>query len=68
MKKQNPDSMIRLIDLLERKKANLQKRIDVLKYRLESIHPEFIADPDLIQRKVTKLQAEVERQLKKEHS
>lgn len=68
MKKDNTNSTVRLIGLLEKKKANLQKRIDVLKFRLESSHPEFIANPDLIQRKVISLQAEVERQLKKERS
>lgn len=68
MKRTDPASLIILIELLERKKANIQKRIDSLTDRLHVISPKFSDDIGQIEKKVKKLKAETTRILQKEHS
>lgn len=68
MKRTNPESLIILIELLERKKANIQKRIDSLTDRLHVISPKFSDDIGQIEKKVTKLKAETIRILQEERS
>lgn len=58
MKRTDPASLIILIELLERKKANIQKRIDTLTDRLHVISPKFSDDIGQIEKKVKKLKAE----------
>jgi hypothetical protein len=68
MKRTDPASLIILIELLERKKANIQKRIDSLTDRLHVISPKFSDDIGQIEKKVKKLKAETTRILQEEHS
>lgn len=68
MKRTNPASLIVLIELLERKKANIQRRIDTLTDRLHVISPKFSDDIGQIEKKVKKLKAETTRILQEEHS
>ncbi|HIE2712257.1 TPA: hypothetical protein ACXLHC_004960 [Klebsiella pneumoniae] len=68
MKRTNPASLIVLIELLERKKANIQKRIDTLTDRLHVISPQFSDDIEQIEKKVRKLKAETTRILQEERS
>lgn len=68
MKRTDPASLIILIELLERKKANIQRRIDSLTDRLHVISPKFSDDIGQIEKKVTKLKAETIRILQEERS
>lgn len=68
MKRTDPTSLIVLIELLERKKANIQRRIDTLTDRLHVISPKFSDDIGQIEKKVKKLKAETIRILQEEHS
>lgn len=68
MKRTDPASLIILIELLERKKANIQRRIDTLTDRLHVISPKFSADIGQIEKKVKKLKAETTRILQEERS
>lgn len=68
MKRTNPASLIVLIELLERKKANIQRRIDTLTDRLHVISPTFSDDIGQIEKKVKKLKAETTRILQEERS
>lgn len=68
MKRTNPASLIVLIELLERKKANIQRRIDTLTDRLHVISPKVSDDIGQIEKKVKKLKAETTRILQEEHS
>lgn len=68
MKRTNPASLIVLIELLERKKANIQRRIDTLTDRLHVISPKFSDDIGQIEKKVKKLKAETARILQEERS
>lgn len=68
MKRTNPASLIVLIELLERKKANIQRRIDTLTDRLHVISPKFSDDIGQIEKKVKKLKAETIRILQEERS
>lgn len=68
MKRTNPASLIVLIELLERKKANIQRRIDSLTDRLHVISPKFSDDIGQIEKKVKKLKAETTRILQEERS
>lgn len=68
MKRTNPASLIVLIELLERKKASIQRRIDTLTDRLHVISPKFSDDIGQIEKKVKKLKAETTRILQEEHS
>lgn len=68
MKRTNPASLIVLIELLERKKANIQRRIDTLTDRLHVISPNFSDDIGQIEKKVKKLKAETTRILQEERS
>lgn len=68
MKRTDPASLIVLIELLERKKANIQRRIDSLTDRLHVISPKFSDNIGQIEKKVKKLKAETARILQEEHS
>ena len=68
MKRTAPASLIVLIELLERKKANIQRRIDSLTDRLHVISPQFSDDIGQIEKKVKKLKAETTRILQEERS
>ena len=68
MKRTDPASLIILIELLERKKANIQKRIDSLTDRLHVISPKFSDDIGQIEKKVKKLKAETTIILQEERS
>lgn len=66
MKRTDPASIVILIELLERKKANIQRRIDSLTDRLHVISPKFSDDIGQIEKKVKKLKAETTRILQEE--
>lgn len=68
MKRTDPASLIVLIELLERKKANIQRRIDSLTDRLHVISPKFSDDIGQIEKKVKKLKAETTRILQEKRS
>lgn len=68
MKRTNPASLVILIELLERKKANIQRRIDRLTDRLHMISPKFSDDIEQIEKKVRRLKAETIRILQEERS
>ena len=68
MKRTDPASLIVLIELLERKKANIQRRIDRMTDRLHVISPKFSDDIGQIEKKVKKLKDETARILQEERS